>query len=629
MLRRDGVQVGSDGLSGVDLALQAARSALIAGRLDEAEAACQGVLAADPVCAEAHLLSAVVWSRRGRPDRAEQHYRSVLSADPTSFEATIGMAGVLMNRREEIEAVDFAKRAIELRPDDGTGYSILGRILLGQQKFAEAAEYLGRAVALEPDQAIPHHLLGQALEGLERNDEAQAEFVAATQIAPNVPEFLIALGQFRWKFMDMREASAWFRRAYKLEPLTARGQIQLAKALIQEGDLEKAERALRKSIAFDSKGAIAHALLGQVLRQLGRFEDASLELQTAIDLDPNHTRPYLNLVQCRKATEATRPLLDQIESQLARPNLKDDDLRYLHYALGKAYDDLGEYGRAIEHFDAANDSMRRLIRMKQDPRANSDLLDSQIAQMTPEQFQLGRSTANLSDRPIFIVGMIRSGTTLVEQIVSSHPEVGSGGELPYWLDRMSDALYTRGAGVEVSRLRAVADAYLSVTVERFPMASRVTDKMPLNFSILGTIHLALPNARLIHVRRSPIDNCLSIYLTPFPHPVNFGHSRESIVAYYEEYLRVMEHWRSTIPSNRLLEVDYEDLVADRERVTRRMIDFVGLDWDDACLRPEANERAVTTPSQWQVRQPVYRSSVDRWRNYEPWLGSLARLRPGG
>jgi hypothetical protein len=222
--------------------------------------------------------------------------------------------------------------------------------------------------------------------------------------------------------------------------------------------------------------------------------------------------------------------------------------------------------------------------------------------------------------------MPRSGTTLIERIVSSHPQVAGGGELPFWNEHAPGWV-----DADADRLAAEADRiggdYLQLLRSIGPGASRVTDKMPSNFLWIGLVHRLLPGARVIHCRRNPIDTCLSIYSTHFAHNWAGASDREDLASYYRQYLRLMEHWRAVIPAERLLDVDYEEATADPESVARRLIDFCGLTWDAACLRPERNPDAVRTASKWQARQPIYRSAVERWRNYEPWIGALRTLVP--
>jgi hypothetical protein len=221
--------------------------------------------------------------------------------------------------------------------------------------------------------------------------------------------------------------------------------------------------------------------------------------------------------------------------------------------------------------------------------------------------------------------MIRSGTSLVEQILSAHPAVVGAGELLYWFQN-APALVSRTAGsINPQTLGETQSGYRDLLRGIGPDARRVTDKMPHNYMFVGEIHAAFPKVRFIHCRRHPVDNCLSIYMTPYQAPLDFAHDKGNITFVYREYQRLVAHWQSVIPADRWLDVDYEELVADPEPTTRQMVEFMGLPWDDACLRPEDNERAVKTPSMWQVRQPVYRTSTERWRKYEPWLGEFREL----
>jgi tetratricopeptide (TPR) repeat protein len=318
-------------------------------------------------------------------------------------------------------------------------------------------------------------------------------------------------------------------------------------------------------------------------------------------------------------------LVDQLEEMLQRPGRPDFDRALLHFALGKAYDDLGTYARAIQHFDAANELEHR--RLNFDREAFVTRIDRLIETFTPAFFagQVASSqvaSSMPSELPVCIIGMARSGTTLVEQIMSSHRAVRAGGELTFWSDRGA-------AASDAASVQRLAMDYLALLRRIAPDASRVTDKNPFNFLWTGLIHAALRGARFIHCRRDPIDTCLSIYFTRFATRQEFAYDRGNLAFYYRQYERLMAHWRKLLPSNRLLEIDYEVMTADAERQTRRMVEFCGLEWDDACLKPERNQRVVRTASMWQARQPVYRSSVSRWRNYEPWLGELASLKAGG
>jgi hypothetical protein len=250
-----------------------------------------------------------------------------------------------------------------------------------------------------------------------------------------------------------------------------------------------------------------------------------------------------------------------------------------------------------------------------------------IVGFTPDVFARHADVATTDGTPVLIVGMPRSGTTLVEQILSSHPQIAGAGELVFLLQQEISVTSERAACILPERARAIIDGYLSVLRGVSATAARVTDKLPFNFLSAGLLHTLFPNARIIHCRRHPVDVCISTYFTYFESQMNFACSKEDLVFAYRQYERMMQHWRRVLPADRLFEIDYEGLIAEPESHARRLIGFCGLDWDDACLRPQDNERAVRTASFWQARQPIYRTSAERWRRYEPWLGPLRELLP--
>ena len=299
----------------------------------------------------------------------------------------------------------------------------------------------------------------------------------------------------------------------------------------------------------------------------------------------------------------------------------------LHLAIGKAADDLGDYALAMKHFDAA-DVVRRGSRSF-DSAAFALETERLMAACTPELIARAPELGNAEATPVLIIGMPRSGTTLVEQIVSSHPEVGAGGELNFWNER--GAVWHR-SGVTGSERRFLAEAatdYLRVLRAIAPRAKRVTDKMPFNFLWAGLIHLAFPRAVIIHCRRTAIDTALSIHQTHFHPSLAFPTGGAELVEYFRSYQRLTDHWRRVLPAERFIEVDYEELTRGPEPEIRRIIAACGLPWHDACLHPERNPRTVKTPSKWQTRQPIHRNSVARWRRYEPWLGPLRALLGNG
>jgi tetratricopeptide (TPR) repeat protein len=419
------------------------------------------------------------------------------------------------------------------------------------------------------------------------------------------------------------EAIGCFRRAAETGGKTSFGRLGKARALLTAERNQEAELVLRQTLARDPGNAIAHDLLGNLLSEYGRFDEARECFQRAIALAPLLAGSYYDFVRCRRVTSDDDGLLRRMEAALATPGLEAAQRLRLHLAIGKAADDLGDYALAMQHFDAADDVRRGFGSFNS--AAFSTEVDRLIARCTPELIARAPELGSSHATPVLITGMPRSGTTLVEQIVSMHPEVGAGGELNFWNERGAAWHRTGAAGNEMPFLAKAAADYLGVLRAIAPKAARVTDKMPFNFLWAGLIHLAFPRSVIIHCRRAAVDTALSIHQTHFNPGMAFPTGGTELVAYFRCYQRVTDHWRRVLPADRFIEVEYEELTREPEPIIRRMIAACGLTWHDACLRHERNPRAVKTPSKWQTRQPIYRTSVARWRRYEPWLGLLGAL----
>jgi hypothetical protein len=421
------------------------------------------------------------------------------------------------------------------------------------------------------------------------------------------------------------EAIAALRRAAEVAPQADIGRLSLAKALVAEERQDEAIAVLRRLLARDPTNFDARKMLGDTLSVAGQFEEAGREYQRAIDTGRQPISAYHSLVMSRKLTEADRPLIDGMRRVLARGRLQDFALMILHFSLGKALDDLKDYEPAMQHFDAANKLRHRTSKL--DRARLTAQFDGLIERFTPEYFARHAGLGCDDETPLLVLGMPRSGTTLTEQIISSHPSVVGGGELPFWLEAGPPWDAGGMQSMTVENARRVADEYVKMLRDLGPEAVRVTDKMPPNFMWIGLIHMLFPKARIIHCKRNPIDICLSIYSTYFTARMDFSADRGDLVYFYRQYERIMAHWKSVLPPEILYETQYEELVNDRDARSRELIAFCGLDWDDACLAPEQNERQVRTASVWQARQPVYKTPVERWRRYEPWLGELRELVP--
>ncbi|GAC1303987.1 MAG: tetratricopeptide repeat-containing sulfotransferase family protein [Steroidobacteraceae bacterium] len=529
----------------------------------------------------------------------------------------------LLRAGRAADAVAPLLEAARVQPSNPIILHDLGLACLEAGRIPDAIAALRRAVACDPRCADAYFRLGIALEKLGDLGGALAAYDRATVLLPSLTEAWFRAGALVHTLGRRDEAIGCFRRAAATGPDSSFGRLGKARALLTEDRDQEAEKVLRKTLSIEPNNPMAHDLLGNLLSEFGRFEEARECFQRAVAIAPLLAGSYYDLVRCRPITRDDADLLQQMEAALATPGLEAAQRLRLRLALGKAADDLGDYAQAMQHFDAA-DAVRRGS-ASFDSAAFAEEIDRLIGRFTPELIGRAREIGNRDATPVLIIGMPRSGTTLVEQIVSSHPAVGAGGELNFWNERGAQWHRAGAVGPDLRMLAKTAADYLRVLRAVAPRAARVTDKMPFNFLWAGLVHLAFPRAIIIHCRRAAVDTAVSIHQTHFHPSLAFPTGGDELVSYFRSYRRLTDHWRRLLPADRFIEIDYEELTVAPEPMIRRIIASCGLAWHDACLRPERNPRSVKTPSKWQTRQPIYRHSVARWRRYEPWLGPLRAL----
>ena len=554
-------------------------------------------------------------------------------AAPQQVAPLLALATKLLRAGRPADAIAPLLDAALLQPSNPIIQHDLGLACLEVGRLPDAIAALQRAVASNPRYTDAYFRLGIAFEKLGNIGGAIVAYERATKLLPSLTEAWFRAGALVYTLGHRDQAIGCFRRAAATGDRNSFGRLGKARALLTEDRNQEAEQVLRETLVADPRNAMAYDLLGNLLTEFGRFDEARACFERAIAIAPMLAGSYYELVRCRPVTSADDGLLQGMQAALATPGLEAAQLLRVHLAIGKAAEDLGDDGLAMRHFDAADAVRRGTVRF--DSAAFSTEIDRLIARCTPEWIARAPELGSSDATPVLIIGMPRSGTTLVEQIVSMHPEVGAGAELHFWNQRGAEwhrscSAGNAAAGNEkpflVSEFLAKATAdYLGVLRAIAPKAARVTDKMPFNFLWAGLVHVAFPRAIIIHCRRTAIDTALSIHQTHFRPGLAFPTGGAELVAYFRDYQRLIDHWRSVLPADRFIEVDYEDLTRAPEPVIRRIIAACGLAWDDACLRPECNPRAVNTPSKWQARQPIYRTSVARWRRYEPWLGPLRAL----
>ena len=452
-----------------------------------------------------------------------------------------------------------------------------------------------------------------------KDGEAAQAFEQALRLSPTLKNFL-AFGQVLITLCDFEGAAECGLQCVSLYGESAAAHLLLCGALTELNQVAEAEVELQRAIDLDGDRIEALEIATRQ-RALGHVGAANENLRRAIEQNPRSVWAYDGLMHNQRVTEEDRGLVDNMLALLQEGKLAPTELVSIHYGLGKALEDLRDYEASMLHYDEANRITRQLKLgdVRFDEEKYSRHVDEVFDLFERAQEAIRPEAVSDSSLPVMIVGMMRSGTTLAEQILSSHSKVAPAGEQLFWSRNWRRALEN------LDEIGVLGREYVDLLSQFGIHPERVTDKMPGNYLFAGLIHLALPNAKIIHMRRTPVDNCLSIWATPNAMPHEGGHNKQHIAFVYREYLRLMAQWRTVLPADRFMEVDYEELVADNANMARRMIEFCGLAWEESCLRPEDNKRTVLTPSAWQVRQPVYKTSVERWRKFEPYLGEFSEL----
>jgi tetratricopeptide (TPR) repeat protein len=541
---------------------------------------------------------------------------------PPQVARLLSVAAQLLRAGRPGDAVAPLREAARQAPGNAEILHDLGLACLETGLLGEAIPALQGAIALNPRYADAHLRLGIALESAGAVDAALAAYRRAADVLPSLADARYRAGDLLFSLGRIPEAIAAFRRAAASAPRTTPGRIATAKALLAEDRDAEAEKILRQVLAVDNN-ATALDLLGNLLADAGRFDEARDTLIRAIERAPLRAGSYYDIVRCRRIGPGDADLIARMRAALQLPGLEPAQRARVHLALGKAADDLGDAEEAMRQFDAAEALRNTIVRF--DLAAFEARVDRLIATFTPEVFAHHNGAHTGTPTPILIVGLPRSGTTLVEHILSAHPQVRAGGELPFWNEFGRDWLKTQAAVPDAAALARAAADYRKLLRTLAGGAGWVTDKMPLNFQWAGPIHLALPDTVIIHCRRTPIDTALSIHQTHFNPRIAFPTGGAALVGYVRAYQRLCAHWRAVLPPERFIEIDYEALASDPEPVIRLLTAACGVAWADACLHPERNTRIVKTPSKWQARQPIYRAAVGSWRAYEPWLGALREL----
>ncbi|MGC8518838.1 MAG: sulfotransferase, partial [Steroidobacteraceae bacterium] len=494
-----------------------------------------------------------------------------------------------------------------------------------QGDYGEAVVRLQEVLSARPDHVTALRNLGDALCFLGRYPDAESAYRRAVQVAPKRADVHLKLGSILHSRGDFAGAETTLRRAVKLESRNPNPLCVLGHTLTALHRTDDARICFEKALRLKPRSTQALCGLARLATMEGRFGDAEALLRRALEFDPECIETHTWLVEQRRMTSADQDWLERAQCLLERPvgPMAESGLRF---AMGKYFDDIGNYASAFEAFRRANEQ-RKKISMRYDRAARTAWVDDMVRHYTAERIATPVEGASDSRRPVFVVGMMRSGTTLMEQIIASHPRVKGAGELQFWgILEYKHQEWVRGRAPDPGLGAKLAQSYLEELARHSSDAARVIDKTPANVDYLGIIHRALPHARFIYMQRDPVDTCLSCYFQNFINAASFAMDLQDLAHYYREHHRLVTHWRSVLPREVFLEVPYEGLVTDPEASSRRVLEFLDLEWDPKVLEFHKTERAVLTASHWQVRQKMYSSSVGRWKHYQKFIEPLLKLR---
>ncbi|WP_316197671.1 sulfotransferase [Bradyrhizobium sp. SZCCHNS2002] len=620
----------------------------------------QGALKAE---AERAFTVAKKLQQRGDHEDAEKLFGFILASQPDHFGALVGLGTICTQANRLDEARRHFLQAASIDERSAEAHGSLGAVEASAGRFEAAVGYYLKALALAPDHPGILYAYAMTLQSQGKSDEAMAMLKRAIALKPQHLDAHFALGNLHYAEGKDIEAAKCYLKVLDYSPHHAETHNNIANVLLRQGHPERGIEHYKKAIASrpeyaDAYGNLGNALLelnrleesieqnllalkikpdrfgsynnlGVAHQALGRFDEATAAFERALELSPDEAPIHLNLANMAKFKPDDRRL-PGLHRLLGRVDLLDQEKQIAaHFAMGKALADLKDHDAAFAHLQKGNALKRKTFDYDEGQRLAA--MANIATKFTPEFFRSTAGHGDASWSPIFIVGMPRSGTTLMEQVLASHSKVFGAGELETFKDLIGECakrqrvlpaypeLITLLAPEQMTEL---GQQYTARVRALAPEAERIVDKMPLNFMFVGLIHAALPNAKIIHVRRDPLDTCVSCYSLLFTGSQPFAYDLTELGRYYRGYEAVMAHWHKVLPPGVLMDVQYEDLVDDLEVTSRGVLTHCGLEWEDACRDFHSTQRAVRTASLMQVREPLYRRSVGSWKRYEKFLGPL-------
>ncbi len=575
----------------------------------------------DVSCALGDALTAL-----DRHGEAIDCYKRAIAADNDNAEA-LGKLGIALSKLGRLdEAVAHYRKAIVIKPDYAEAHYNLGTTFSGLGRLDDAVAHFRKAIGIKPDYTMAHGNLGIALSALGQPDDAVAHFRKAIDINPDFAEAHSNLGNALKELGALEEAVAHYRKSIDIRPDYAEAYSNLGIALSGLGRQDDAVTHFRKAIEIDPDYAKAHSNLGATLSELGRLDEGVAHFRKAIEINPDFAEAHRQLTFSKTYSKYDDDIR-VMEEIFAQPDMLDEQRMHLAFGLGKSFEDLQKYEKAFEFFAEGNAIKRRTFSFEIETwkthfKKLKEIFDDSL-------FDRHQDVGCTDETPIFVLGMPRSGTTLLEQILASHPDVHAAGELDILSKTINASFdkrkYPKNILDEDSDIfERLGGEYIHQVREKSEKATFITDKLPHNFLHIGMIKLMLPNAKIIHCERDSKDTCLSIFKTYFSSQEHtYAYDQNELGQYYNFYRELMEHWHSVLPGF-IHEIQYEDMVSDQEAQTRVLLAHCGLEWNDACLKFYKTDRPVKTASAAQVRQPIYKGSVQSWIRYEKQLAPLLK-----
>jgi tetratricopeptide (TPR) repeat protein len=634
-----------------------------AGRADEAALLCRRAVERNPRDVNMVALLGATLLKTRQTGEAETVLREAIDLAPNFAKPQEDLGILLLEKNNPEEALTLLQNATRLDPKAELAFFYLGKALVAVGKGAEADEAFEASFQLNPERkklalAAEQHkkgnleeaaklyrailrdspsnidalrLLGAIAASQSRFDEAERRFRRVVELAPDYVRAIVDLGRLYKEQSRYEDAIECFKRANKLEPMNVQSHFQLASTLAPAALTYEAVDAYQRVLELEPDHAGALLGLAHMMKTVGRQEEAIEAYRGFIAQKPDRGEGYWSLANL-KTYKLTDDDVREMEARVADDELSDQSEVNFLFALAKTYEDNGDFDRAWGYYDRGGKKQRMIEQY--DPVQTEVINDSIISVFDREFIESNAGLGNPDPAPIFVVGLPRSGSTLIEQILASHSQVEGTSELPY-LGRVTKSLNrNRADGInypEATRelgekqFKALGQDYLDYArMHRTEGKPRFIDKMPNNTPNLGLLHLILPNAKIIDARRHPLDSCFSCYRQLFAHGQAFTYDLTDIGEYFLQYERMIDHWHTVMPGQ-VLTVQYEEMVTDFENQVRRLLEYCELPWEDACINFYDTERPVRTASSEQVRQPIYSDSINRWRHYEQYLGELIEV----